>query len=127
MQPQVCYRVGKKIFDSLDEANKCCKAQSNDPTIFEQNKNFILAKKSEIRKQIENTYTQSGMPFDKCNCGNQEYSNKCLVHMCTCDILDKQFPEEKYKSFVCDYHTNQYFKNKGCFWCRHSDCSRWYC
>ena len=64
------------------------------------------------------------MSFDKCNCGNQDYSSKCLLHMCTRNILDKKFPEKEYNTLICDYHTNHYFRNKGCYWCKSSDCSR---
>lgn len=38
------------------------------------------------------------------------------IPKCTCDISDK-----------CNRHTSVHFKNKGCYWCKYTDCSINYC
>ncbi len=51
----------------------------------------------------------------KCSCKGNMYSSTCRVHKCTCE------------SGKCNRHTNLYFKNKGCYWCNYTDCSKYGC
>lgn len=127
MQPELCYRVNGTIFSTLSEAQTYCDGFNNNQKTYDENIQYIKLKKEERRKKNELTYTQLGMPFDECRCAGADYSANCLKHMCTCDILDKQFPDEKYDRYVCDYHTNTSHRNKGCYWCRSSDCGKWMC
>ncbi|XWV26350.1 putative orfan [Tupanvirus soda lake] len=127
MQPQICYRVGNKIFDTIADASAYCTSETQKQSIYLQNKKYILDKKEEIRNTIKNIYTELGMTFDQCNCMGQDYSSQCLKHLCTCDLFNGQFTGKECDSLICDHHTNQFFRNSGCYWCRHSDCSKWHC
>ncbi|XWV25090.1 putative ORFan [Tupanvirus deep ocean] len=126
MQPQLCYRVGNKYFDTIAEASAFCASENDKQNLFLQNKKYILDKKEEVRNTIKDVYINSGLTFDQCNCLGQDYSSQCLKHLCTCGLFS-QFTDKEYDSLICDHHTNQFFKNGGCYWCRHSDCSKWYC
>ena len=42
-QPEVCYRVDEKIFNSIDEANKFCEEKNSEQRIFEENVKYIEA------------------------------------------------------------------------------------
>ena len=82
-----------------------------------------LAKKQQedyetLHEQVVQLYMVNGWSSDHCNCDKFDYSEKCLVvddrgnhHLCTC------------KAGICKRHTNRYFKNTGCYWCAHTDCS----
>lgn len=101
----------------------------NEATIYEQKyqekktEEEVFKKKQQedyeaLHQRVVKLYMENKWPSDHCNCDGFDYSKSCLVidargnhHLCTCE------------SGICKRHTNLYFKNKGCFWCSHTDCS----
>jgi len=127
MQPELCYRVGGKIFDTADEAEDYIQKAKKIEDAIETTIKLIQEKKKERKTQIEREYEGLGLSFDQCRCKWGDYSENCLKHLCTCDLLDGAYPEKEYNIYVCNYHTNAHFRNKGCYWCRLRDCSKWEC
>ena len=122
MNPKEELELARENYENLKRKYNQFKDEQTKATII-----HINEKKAAIKKKVIASYDQTATPYDQCNCEKgEDYSTKCLEHLCSCH-LEKEYPGKKYEKHVCDYHTNVLFKNKGCFWCRHSDCGRWYC
>lgn len=127
LKPQICYRVGEKIFDTIEDAQQCCDQQNSQRNTTDTKVELINQFKKNLVEKISKYYTQHNIQTNQCNCDGRYYSDNCLLHLCTCDLFDKLFPEKEFDQLVCNYHTNVGFRNKGCYWCKNSDCSKNHC
>ena len=126
MEVQSCYKVGGSIFNTLEEATNYSSKLKDESRIKEENITNILRLKTNKKEALELKYDNLGIKHEVCRCEHKDYSSDCLRHLCTCEI-EKDYPQEEYRRYVCNHHTNIGFKNKGCFYCRHSDCSMYNC
>lgn len=123
------YRVGDKIFETREKAEKhisSLHATALEEDQIEKNIQTILLERQIIREKLIEKYKENNTPQEKCQC-NLSYSETCLVHFCTCEEFDKKFSEKSYDHYICSHHKNLHFRNKGCFWCHHTDCSKYGC
>lgn len=125
---ETVYRVNGIIFETEQEAQKYEDKHKKIQSEINENINKIRDIRNNLKYTIVQEYQELKLDFAKCRCDNySDYSDKCLAHLCTCDILDKIYPDKIYDQYICQYHTNLYMRNKGCFHCRSTDCSKWSC
>ena len=98
-----------RIFENYDDAMTELKNDDMLKYINESDDDKLI----EIKNKLIEYYKLNNIDLQKCNCLNSK-SDKCLLHYCTCPLK-------------CNRHTNLYFKNKGCYWCNYTDCSKYGC
>ena len=124
---KTAFKVDDKYFDDIEEAKLYSNKLENQKTQLQKDLQHIVDIKENSRKLIRELYQKNNFDPNTCNCDTgRDYSDKCIKHLCTCNIL-KQFSDGKYDHYICDYHTNLAFRNTGCYWCRHRDCSKFFC
>jgi hypothetical protein len=95
---------------------------------YQRDLDYIANVKRDIRDKVKELYERDKIDLEACNCGKiGDYSEVCTKHLCTCNTFNDKFADKVYDRYICDYHTNLEFRNKGCFWCRSRDCSKFYC
>jgi hypothetical protein len=116
---QIVYRCGNQIFESKKDAEAYLASKETDKITFQQTLTNISDEIQHLTAELE------GPQGKECRCNmGQSCSESCPVHLCTCDTIGKRYPQKEYDHYVCKHHTNTYFRNKGCFWCANTDCSK---
>lgn len=122
------FKVGDKYFDKETDAKEFAQTLTTETIKIKKLLNYIKNLKKETREKLEETYKKENKEKNECHCGSSDFSNTCLKHLCTCSIFEEKiFKEQEYDHFICDYHTNLHFRNQGCYYCRHKDCSQFNC
>lgn len=107
--------IDGNLFNTVEAAQQHCEEIKRDKQKQLEVDEAKREKQQQMIEACKKLYFANEWPDDKCNCYPIGFSSECLVHLCTCD------------AGICDRHTSLYFKNKGCFWCGYTDCSKYGC